>query len=79
MTGLIEQDRWRSSLEATAGIGARMAKRFVEEGAYVVVFGTNTGKRRTGTVAEISKLMPDAAAALFNKSMWPTLKKLRQR
>jgi len=50
---------------ATAGIGKEIAKRFAEEGAFVVVVGTNT-ERGEQVVAEI-KDIPGATGALFQK------------
>jgi 3-oxoacyl-[acyl-carrier protein] reductase len=48
---------------ATAGIGREVAKRFAEEGAFVVIIGTNP-VRGEEVVSEI-KNIPDAQGALF--------------
>lgn len=48
---------------ATAGIGTAIAKRFAEQGAYVVVIGTNK-ERGDQIVAEI-KSLPDSAGSSF--------------
>ncbi len=50
---------------ATAGIGRAVAKRFAEEGAFVVVIGTNT-ERGEQVVAEITAL-PGSTGAIFKK------------
>ncbi len=47
----------------TAGIGAAIAKRFVEEGAYVFIFGTNA-QRGEQVVSELNAL-PNSAGASF--------------
>ena len=47
----------------TAGIGAAIAKKFAEQGAYVVIFGTNA-TRGEQVVAEI-KAQPNSAGASF--------------
>ena len=48
---------------ATAGIGREIARRFSEEGAFVVVIGTN--KERGEQVIEDLKAIPGTAGALF--------------
>lgn len=50
---------------ATAGIGKEIAKRFAEEGAFVVVIGTNI-ERGEQVVAEIGTI-PGSSGALFQK------------
>lgn len=50
---------------ATAGIGKEVAKRFAQEGAFVVVIGTNT-ERGEQVVKEISDI-PGNAGSLFQK------------
>lgn len=50
---------------ATAGIGKAVAHRFAEEGAFVVVIGTNS-ERGEQVVAEISAI-PGNAGAIFKK------------
>lgn len=50
---------------ATAGIGREVAIRFAEEGAFVVVIGTNI-ERGEQVVAEL-KAIPESAGALFQK------------
>lgn len=50
---------------ATAGIGREVAKRFAEEGAFVVVIGTNS-ERGEQVVAELTAI-PGSAGALFQK------------
>lgn len=50
---------------ATAGIGRAIARRFAEEGAFVVVIGTNV-ERGEQTAAEI-KALPSSGGSLFLK------------
>jgi 3-oxoacyl-[acyl-carrier protein] reductase len=50
---------------ATAGIGKEIAKRFAEEGAFVVVIGTST-ERGEQVVTEIGTI-PGSSGALFKK------------
>lgn len=50
---------------ATAGIGKAIAKRYAEQGAFVVVIGTNTD--RGEAVAEELKALPGSAGASFMK------------
>lgn len=47
----------------TAGIGKAIAMRFAEQGAYVVIFGTNA--ERGAQVVEAIKAIPDSAGAEF--------------
>lgn len=49
----------------TAGIGAAIAKRFAEHGAYVVIWGTNR-ERGEKIAAELSSI-PDSAGAAFHQ------------
>ena len=64
MTGLLK-GQTAVVTGATAGIGREVAKRFAEEGAFVVVIGTNS-ERGGQVVAELTSI-PNSAGALFQK------------
>lgn len=64
MTGLLK-GQTAIVTGATAGIGKEVAKRFAEEGAYVVVIGTNN-ERGEQVVSEINALA-GSSGALFRK------------